>query len=157
MEKILSIDFDQCGGCRTCELICSWSHNPGVVRPSLSRIHVVKDEKLGRNGPIVCRHCEKPVCKDVCPVDAIGRDEKTGEVEINHEVCMGCKLCLEMCPFGAIGLDPEKEMMIKCDLCQGDPKCVQWCPRDAIRYEKVEVVASLRRSRVMDEHLSKPL
>lgn len=157
MEKVLMIDLDQCGGCRTCELICSWKHNLGVVRPSGSRIRVLRDEKLGINVPVACQHCEKPVCKDVCPVDAIGRDGKTGAVEINQDVCIGCRYCMMMCPFGAIGMDSLTRVMIKCDLCQGNPKCVQWCPREAIRYEKAEIALSAKQGRVMEEHLTKPL
>ncbi len=42
-------------------------------------------------------------------------------------------------------------------LCGADPKCVESCPRDAIRYERTEIIASLRRCSVIEHHLSKPL
>lgn len=156
-RKILIVDPEQCGGCRTCELICSWSHNPGVVRPVLSRIHVMKDERLGIEFPMVCQQCEKPPCRDVCPVEAISRHKETGAMLINQDICIGCRACLAICPYGAIGVDPERFTMFKCDLCDGDPKCVKWCPREAIKYEKAEIASSLKQRAIFEERLKKPL
>ena len=157
MPKVLVVDLNKCGGCHICELICSWSHNPGVVRPILSRIRVLKKEELAISVPMFCLHCEKPVCKDACPVYAIRRSKDTGAVVINPDICIGCKACLMACPFGAITFDPEQRLMIKCDLCGGEPKCVRWCPNEAITYEEAQVGVSLRRGRVMEEHLAKAL
>ncbi|MFO7895461.1 MAG: monomeric [FeFe] hydrogenase [Candidatus Cloacimonadales bacterium] len=40
-------------------------------------------------------------CEDVCPVEAIGKDEQ-GKVEIDFEKCILCGKCMKACPFGAI-------------------------------------------------------
>lgn len=155
-NKVLTVDLNKCGGCRTCEMICSWSHDPGEIRPSRSRIGVVRDERLCINFPVFCVQCEKPPCRDACPVNAISRDSSTGAVVINPNACIGCRACFIVCPYGAIGLDPEKKVAFKCDLCQGDPQCVKWCPREAISFEKAEVVAA-ERQRSIAERLLKPV
>lgn len=157
MRKVLMVDPEECGGCRTCELICSWSHDPGVIRPSVSRIKVMKREELGINVPMVCMHCDKPACRDACPVNAIYRDEQTDAVLIDQDICNGCRACIVACPWGAIGMDSQKKEIIKCDLCGGDPKCVLWCPRDALIYEKAEVVSTFKQRRVMENKVAKQL
>lgn len=151
------VDPNKCSGCRTCELICSWSHNQGVVRPSLSRVQVLKKEDLAINTPMFCLQCELAFCKEVCPVHAISKDKNTGALMINQDTCIGCRACLMVCPFGAIGQDPETRIMLKCDLCGGDPKCVQWCPNEAIQYEEAQVLASSKQRQMVEEHIVKGL
>lgn len=155
--KVLFADPEKCGGCRTCELICSWSHARGLVRPSVSRIRVLKREELGVTIPFFCQQCSKPVCQDACPVDAISRSMETGALVIDAAVCIGCKACFTACPYGAIGFDPESKTPVKCDLCGGEPQCVKWCPREAIKYERAEIAASFKQRTMMEEHLARAL
>ncbi|MDP2718340.1 MAG: 4Fe-4S dicluster domain-containing protein [Dehalococcoidia bacterium] len=156
-RKILSTDLDKCGGCRTCELICSWSHDKGTIRPSVARIHVFKEESLGINIPMFCQQCEKAPCMEACPVNAIYRDFGTSATIINHEMCIGCKACMIVCPYGAIGFDSDKHQLLKCDLCQGDPQCVKWCPREALRYETAEISNLMRQRTIMEQRVAKPI
>ncbi len=156
-RRILTVDTDKCGGCRTCELICSWSHNKGIFRTAVSRIHVFKEEALGIEFPVVCQQCEEAACMGVCPADAISKDTKTAAAIINPDICVGCKACMMVCPYGAIGFDSSKRVMLKCDLCQGDPQCVKWCPRDALRYETAEISNLLRQRTIMEERIAKPM
>ena len=149
-QKIIIFNPDECGGCRTCEMVCSWSHNIGVIRPSLSRVHVLKEEKEGLNFAVFCQQCEVPPCVEACPVDAMSKDKITGAILINEEDCIGCKLCFRACHLGAIGIDTEKKIMIKCDLCGGNPQCVKWCPRGALCYVRPEI-ANLSKQRSMFE------
>jgi heterodisulfide reductase subunit A-like polyferredoxin len=48
-----------------------------------------------------------PTCSNLCPTDAIRRED--GDLEFNHERCVNCGLCAEGCPESAItmqaGLD----------------------------------------------------
>ena len=156
-RKILSVDLDKCGGCRTCELICSWSHNKGTIRPSVARIHVFKEESLGINFPMFCQQCEEAPCMASCPENAIYRDVTVGALLIDPDACLGCKACMTVCPYGAIGFDSDKQLMLKCDLCQGDPQCVKWCPREALRYETAEISNLLRQRTIMEERVAKPI
>lgn len=154
-RKILSADSDKCGGCRTCELICSWSHDKGTIRPSVARIHIFKEEALGINIPMFCQQCEKAPCMDACPVDAMHRDPRTDAVIINQDTCVGCKACMIVCPYGAVGIDSGKKLMLKCDLCGGDPQCVKWCPREALRYETAEISNLIRQRDIMENRVAK--
>ena len=60
------------------------------------------DGKLRRSFvPVLCLHCENPYCMNVCPSEAIKKDEN-GMVLIEETLCAGCKLCLTACPISAL-------------------------------------------------------
>ena len=55
MKKI-RIDTIKCTGCRTCEVICSLTHNgKDTINPRDSRIRVFKDDEEGVNLPLIAR------------------------------------------------------------------------------------------------------
>ena len=146
MKKILMVDVSACNGCRICEVVCSLEKE-GVSSPTKSRIRILRVDEAGVDVPGVCQHCESPPCADICPMDAITRDPKTEGVILNQERCIGCRACTFVCPYGAISLDVDKQVMIKCDLCNGEPQCAKYCPKEAIVYERSEVIDSLRREK----------
>jgi Fe-S-cluster-containing dehydrogenase component len=94
--------------------------------------------------PIVCRQCVNPLCMQNCPAKAINRDAKTGIVNINESLCLGCRACVDACPFGAISIDPKTSKPIKCDLCGGEPACIKVCSKKAVTYERVDVSPRLK-------------
>ena len=110
MEKVLKIDYQKCTGCRLCELVCSVSHH-GVSNPARSRIKVVKWEAEGLYVPVTCQQCEDAPCISVCPVKATYRDGETGCVTIDYDICIGCRSCVTVCPFGARSYDTKDKMM----------------------------------------------
>lgn len=122
---------DYCSGCRICELVCAFAHEK-TSNPKKARIRVVH-VGLGIDYPIVCRQCSVPKCAEKCPTDAIMRNENTGLVSVVEEKCIGCGVCIESCPFGAITLHPDKGTALLCDLCGGDPQCVKYCPAGLLR------------------------
>ncbi len=133
MAKVLVIDYERCTGCRICELVCSVKHE-GVSNPARSRIKIVKWETEGRYVPMSCQQCESAPCQAVCPVTAISRDETLNRVMIDYDVCIGCRMCVAVCPFGSMAFDTLAKKVIKCDLCDGDPLCVKFCDVDAVQY-----------------------
>jgi len=147
---MLFVDADLCNGCRLCEMICSLKATGSIISPSQARIRVVKRELLGVDLPIVCKQCEDPPCKNVCPVNAIRVNSDTGAIIVFNDRCIGCRECMLACPFGAINFDVTKRVCTICDLCNGDPQCVHMCPYQAIRYIKSDVAASLRRSKALE-------
>jgi len=69
-----------------------------------------------------------------CPREAIFADDELNRVMVDYDKCIGCRMCVVACPFGAIEFDAEVKRVIKCDLCDGDPLCAKLCAYEAIRY-----------------------
>lgn len=133
MQQLLFVDPEKCSGCRKCETACALHHEK-TINPALARIHVAKWETSGLYLPIVCLHCESPVCETICPVKAISRDQKTGAVVIDSDTCVGCRLCAIYCPFAGSRINAKSGKAVKCDLCDGDPTCVKFCEPQALQY-----------------------
>jgi molybdopterin-containing oxidoreductase family iron-sulfur binding subunit len=111
--------------------------------------------------PIACMQCEKPPCVKVCPVRTTYR-EADGIVVIDYNWCIGCRLCMNACPYWARRFNwrepnlPKEEMnpkthymgnrprmqgvVEKCTFCvqrtrQGRyPACVEVCPVGARQF-----------------------
>ena len=145
MGKMIVVNASVCSGCRICEMVCSIKHE-GVVNPARSRIRVIQHESVLLDVPVLCKQCESPPCAAVCPTDAIKRDEKLNQVIIDYELCIGCKICVAACPFGAMGFDTKARKVINCDLCDGDPECVKFCSVKAIECVD-DSLANLKKAR----------
>ena len=123
-----------CMGCHACEVACKQEHELGVG-PRLVRVI----EKSPDFYPVYCHHCANAPCKEACPVDAISKDEQ-GLVLIDKVLCIGCKECLEACPFGAMQYNDDQETAVKCDLCverlknEQAPACCSVCPTGCISW-----------------------
>lgn len=151
MKKVLVADFQKCTGCRTCEMVCSLSH-VRECNPAKSAVQIVKWEADGIDVPIICQQCEEPACMGICPVHAIKRDSATGAMLIDYDTCIGCRMCMVACPFGAIAYDADRRKPIKCDLCSGDPKCVKFCEPQALSFRS-PVEAEYARKRLAGKRL----
>lgn len=144
MKKMLFVDHEKCVGCRTCEIACSLYHED-ACRSAASRIQVMKWEAGGLDIPTVCQQCETPMCLEVCPVDAPFRDEETGAMLVDYDRCLGCRMCMVGCPFGAIIWDEQEGRIKKCDLCSGDPKCVKYCEPKAVDYVRSSKAVQMKK------------
>ena len=131
MAKALYIDYQKCTGCRTCELVCAVQHD-GCSNPARSRIKVVKWEAQGLYIPMSCQQCQDAPCLNICPVKAISKDDELGRVMVDYDTCIGCRSCVSICPFGAMGYNVIDKLVFKCDLCDGDPQCVRFCDVKAV-------------------------
>jgi anaerobic carbon-monoxide dehydrogenase iron sulfur subunit len=131
--KALLINHEKCTGCRRCELVCSVYHD-NVSNPAKSRIKVEKWEWEGLYIPMTCRQCVDAPCMNVCPVKAISRDEAQAAVQVDDQLCIGCRSCVAVCPFGAMNFNADTKKVFKCDLCAGDPQCVRFCDMKAVDY-----------------------
>ena len=129
-KKVMMVNPLLCTGCLECELICS-INKVGIANPVDARIKITKSIEGDICLPIICQHCDPAPCGQVCPTGAINRDSRTNAIIISSDRCIGCKMCMIACPFGAISVDSSSKI-VKCDLCNGDPQCVKFCkPRPA--------------------------
>ena len=106
-------DSSRCTGCKTCELVCKDYHDLG---PAIlfRRIYDYEGgtwtktkedawEKTAFNYhvSISCNHCDSPACVENCPTGAMQKDEATGLVNTDPNVCIGCGTCRNSCPDDA--------------------------------------------------------
>jgi len=125
-----------------------------VFSTTKSRIHIYQDESKCFSVPTICEHCTNPPCIPVCPVNAIIKDDISGIVNLDEEVCIGCGKCKEACPFDSIRIRNGKAF--KCDLCGGDPECVKVCYPYALQYVEKQP-ATIRRKVILAEERLKAL
>lgn len=138
--KYIYADPLKCTGCRICELMCSMFHEK-TINPKKARLRVVRMEPA-IDMPVACKNCTKPKCADACPEGAI-KKLKNGLVVVDEKRCVGCKACVEACPFGAIYIHPDKQVAIKCTVCG---YCVDYCPAKCLHIVTPELVAQLRQT-----------
>ncbi len=79
-----------------------------------------------------CRRCEDAPCIAVCPADALEKDEE-GVIMRHTNLCVSCKSCVTICPFGTMMTDffshhRNKDLLY--DLCDHEEarKFVEACP-----------------------------
>ncbi len=134
-------------GCGLCEVYCAIQHSKSKniikaykkehPRP-ISRVRVERSGQF--SFAVQCRQCENhPPCVVACLSGAMHLDEKMGLVTHDADRCMGCWTCIIVCPYGAIKVDTDRKVVVKCDLCLGldVPACVANCPNEALVYEEV--------------------
>ncbi|MFQ5666912.1 MAG: 4Fe-4S dicluster domain-containing protein [Candidatus Binatia bacterium] len=138
--RMLAVDHTRCTGCRLCEIACSL-HQDGVANPAAARLAVVRWDDDALHVPTVCQQCDVAMCEQVCQPRALSRDAATAALVVSRELCIGCRLCVVACPYGAMSVHPVGRQVIKCDLCGGDPRCVRFCETGALRFIEPEAVS----------------
>ncbi len=84
-----------------------------------------------------CNHCTDAPCVEICPTTALFRRDD-GIVDFDTDRCIGCKACMQGCPYDALYIDPGEHTAQKCNYCVHrievslEPACVVVCPTEAI-------------------------
>jgi carbon-monoxide dehydrogenase iron sulfur subunit len=157
MKKVIVAHIERCMGCHSCEIACAMAHsimrdlNDMVLIGEKPGVRIYMETYEGRAIPIHCNHCEEAACLLACPTGAIYRKEERGPVFVDTTRCIGCRMCVQACPFGVITLDSNGKGVLKCDLCverlaEGqEPACVMACPTKVLVFGDEEEVNRAKR------------
>jgi Fe-S-cluster-containing dehydrogenase component len=157
----MSIDIEKCIGCGRCARACKLENGvidePSYFRTWVERYHIeladlehpkVDSPNGGADGfpeaypdgrgktffvPKLCNHCAHSPCVQVCPVGATF-ETQDGVVLVDKDYCIGCRYCVQACPYGCRYIDPRTHTVDKCTLCYHritkglTTACVEVCP-----------------------------
>jgi Fe-S-cluster-containing dehydrogenase component len=133
------------------------AYNQGnKTQPTISNIKVNRNLLYGEITPTIdsrgdglygnfrivgntCMQCPHPVpCQLACPHAAIQVVAPVNARVVNDELCVGCGICVEACPWQMPALDGPvlgaTTKSNKCHLCGGAPECVAACTSGALQY-----------------------
>jgi Fe-S-cluster-containing dehydrogenase component len=186
----MGIEVDKCIGCNRCAEACKAENNvppePFFFRTWVERYTIRSngettvecistrpreeatpppdDKDVVRTFfvPKLCNQCANPPCVQVCPVGATFQTDD-GVVLVDDTRCIGCRYCIQACPYGARYLNPYTKTADKCTFCyhritKGQlPACVEVCPTEArvfgdlnskasrlVRFERMNKVSVLK-------------
>ncbi len=186
----MGIQIDKCIGCGRCVEACKIENDvpkePFYFRTWVERYIIYSDGRTfvdspegGMKGfpslgeeknimrtffvPKLCNHCDNPPCVQVCPVGATFKT-KDGVVLVDKDYCIGCRYCIQACPYGARYLHPVSKTADKCTFCYHRitkgllPACVEVCPTQARVFGELKKLASplLRLMRMNKLQVLKP-
>ena len=135
------LDSESCIGCHACTVACKAEHDVplGVNRTWVKYIETGTFPDVKRHFSVMrCNHCDDAPCISICPTNALFRADN-GVVDFDDDNCIGCKGCMNACPYDAIYINPVTNTANKCNFCnhrieQGlEPSCVVVCPTHAIK------------------------
>jgi Fe-S-cluster-containing dehydrogenase component len=120
-DIVMLIDLKKCIGCMSCEVHCKLE-NDVPMGPRWIRVMQVGPKKVdGRLKtlyiPMLCYHCNPAPCLEACPTNAIRRRAKDGIIYVDSPACIGCKRCMQACPYGAMQWDSRYGRVFKCNFC----------------------------------------
>jgi len=152
------IDLNKCRpDCTACLDACRHENNVALFGDTRWDIHWIRKVKMHKKDDpaseeksvlLLCNHCDKPPCAQVCPVQATYKRDD-GIVIVDHHRCIGCRYCMIACPYNArfFNFKDNEEWANKehpkrshgvaeaCTLCahrldKGEPPaCVEACAR----------------------------
>ncbi len=134
------IDHSRCIGCHACSVACKEENQVplGVYRTWVKYIEKGTFPDVRRHFAVLrCNHCDDAPCVTICPTEALLRADN-GIVDFDNEQCIGCKACMQACPYDALYIDPATHTAAKCNFCAHrvevglKPSCEVVCPEQAI-------------------------
>ncbi|MBI5709264.1 MAG: 4Fe-4S dicluster domain-containing protein [Candidatus Eisenbacteria bacterium] len=159
----MGIEIDKCIGCNRCAEACkaendvpqepfffrTWVERYRVMHDGEARVECISVNPQQRGElqedrdvlrtffvPKLCNQCAHPPCVQVCPVGATF-STRDGVVLIDKDRCIGCRYCIQACPYGARYFDHRTSTADKCTFCYHRitrgllPACVEVCPTQA--------------------------
>ncbi len=174
--KVFVIDVDKCTGCYACQFVCKDEHvgndwSP-IAKPQPDTgqfwMHLIENirgtvPKVEMHYlPLLCQHCDDAPCMKACDVEGVMYKREDGLVEIDADKCIGCRMCVDACPYGVIYFNDDLNLAQKCTGCAhlldgGEwtvPRCVDACPTEAIMFgEEADFADLIAKAEVLKPEL----
>jgi len=134
------LDQTKCIGCHACTVACKSENDVpiGVFRTWVKYVEKGVFPDTRRHFAVLrCNQCDDAPCATICPTRALYR-RPDGIVDFDSNACIGCKSCMQACPYDALYIDPSSHTAAKCNLCSHRvdrgllPACEIVCPTQAI-------------------------
>jgi Fe-S-cluster-containing hydrogenase component 2 len=134
MGKKILIDLTKCRQCNDCSVECAYAYHPG----NNGMMHLLENAVFR----FTCRRCEDAPCISVCPVDALSKDS-AGILTRAVNICVACKSCVTICPFGTMLNTFFEVRKSVCNYCHlnGEVKtllCVETCKEQALEITEAD-------------------
>ncbi|MCH8005366.1 MAG: 4Fe-4S dicluster domain-containing protein [Planctomycetes bacterium] len=140
MQYGFVIDHNSCIGCHACTVACKAENDVplGRFRTSVKYVEQGRFPDIKRHFLVQrCNQCTDAPCVTICPVNALDK-RPDGIVDVDRDACIGCKACMQACPYDAIYLNEDLGAVEKCHFCAHRidnglaPACEVVCPVGAI-------------------------
>ncbi len=134
------LDKSRCIGCHACTVACKSENDVslGSFRTWVKYTESGRFPETRRSFTVLrCNQCSQPPCVEICPTAALSK-RPDGIVDLDHRFCIGCKGCMQACPYDALHIDPVRGTASKCHFCAHRlesglaPACAVVCPTEAI-------------------------
>lgn len=136
------IDHTRCIGCHACTVACKSENSVpvGDFRTWVKYTEKGRFPEVKRSFAVLrCNHCTDAPCVTICPVNALEK-RPDGIVDIDRDACIGCRACMQACPYDALALNADTGAVEKCHFCAHRverrlaPACAVVCPTQAIQF-----------------------
>lgn len=140
MRYGFAIDHRLCIGCHACTVACKAENDVpvGDFRTWVKYVEQGTFPEVRRHFTVLrCNHCDQAPCVEICPVNALEK-RPDAIVDLDRDLCIGCRACMQACPYDALYLNEDKGVAEKCHYCAHrtelglEPACVVVCPERAI-------------------------
>ena len=176
-------DVSLCIGCRACQVACkqwnqlepeepewtgSYQNHEHFTDQTFRLVRFIEEPATDTADmrwhmmSDVCKHCTHAACLEACPTGAIYRTDY-GTVNINQDLCNGCRYCISACPFGVVSFNHATGTATKCTFCNDrlhnglGPACAKACPTQSITFgyrDELEAKAKQRVEELQQQGVS---
>jgi Fe-S-cluster-containing dehydrogenase component len=113
------IDHRKCIGCHACTVACKAENEVplGNFRTWVKYVEKGTFPAVRRHFTVLrCNHCDRAPCVEICPVNALSK-RPDAIVDLDRDLCIGCRACMQACPYDALYLNEDAGVAEKCHYC----------------------------------------